>query len=94
MMIEDDILTIDLWSDELPYIYEYTFNLNDESNKSSIGENNFIFNVTDYEGNVIPTECNHEILTGPNYVTISSDGVVVGQIILPTEEFGECEVVY
>ena len=91
-LLENDLLTIDLYSDELPYNYEYIFDLNDTANQSSIGENNYIFNATDYEGNQIPTDCTHEILSGENYVTISANGVNVAQVILPTEQYGNCEI--
>lgn len=93
-LLENDLLTIDLYSDELPYNYEYIFDLNDIANQSSIGENNYIFNATDYEGNQIPTDCTHEILSGENYVTISANGVNVAQVILPTEQYGNCEILW
>ena len=41
-----------------------------------------------------PEECTHAILSGNNYVTISSNGVNVAQVVLPTEEYGECEVLW
>ena len=39
-------------------------------------------------------DCDHEILSGENYVTIASNGKIVGQVILPTERYGECEVLW
>lgn len=93
-LLDGDSLIIDLYSDELPAIHEYEFDLSDTSNQSSVGENNYIYNSTDYEGNEIPTECTHEILSGEDYVTISTNGVTVAQVILPEDEYGECEVLW
>ncbi len=92
--ITDENVVIDLYSDELPEIYEYTFDLSNKDNESSVGEYNYTYNATDYEGNEMPTECTHEILSGENYVTISSNGVIVAQVILPIENFSECEVLW